>query len=113
MKDFDKELKEYSLELEQGHYPHSEEELDKTIRRAIWSDTAAIPELPSFGSRRRWLWPSVAAACIAAVLLPLGLRASGDDDIKSTQYEGKQVYFACNNGCSLESTLESFNTLLR
>ena len=57
---------------------------------------------------RLWL-PAAAAACLLAVLLPLGLREqhSGGGAPEQIDVGGRQCYFACNNGCSAEGTVET------
>ncbi|MBQ8702808.1 MAG: hypothetical protein IJ524_00340 [Bacteroidales bacterium] len=63
---------------------------------------------------KRFLWPTTAAAaCLLAVLLPWGLRANNNDGVESVTIDGEHAYFACNNGCSASSTIETFKTLLR
>ena len=58
---------------------------------------------------RLWL-PAAAAACLLAVLLPLGLRGQHTDSGTPEQIDvgGRQCYFACNHGCSAEGTVETF-----
>lgn len=53
---------------------------------------------------------ATAAACLLAVLLPLGLHAhrANSPIPESVLVEGQQCYFACNNGCSAEGTVEMF-----
>lgn len=112
MKDFDKELRNYQQQLQDRHYPHSDATLDKEIRRALWSEQRETLPPAKTAVRRMWLWPAIAAS-ILAIVIPVGLHTHSDNDLKMVDIDGQQLYFACNNGCSLESTLESFNTLLR
>ncbi|MBQ3787326.1 MAG: hypothetical protein II849_00795 [Bacteroidales bacterium] len=69
------------------------------------------------GERRvesgRWkAW--IAAACVAAVVLPLALHGAADDDgIRTVKVDGEQVLFACNTGCSPDGTIETLKTYLQ
>ena len=69
------------------------------------------------GERRvesgRWkAW--IAAACVAAVVLPLALHGAADDDgIRTVKVDGEQVLFACNTGCSPDGAIETLKTYLR
>ena len=118
MRNFDKQLKRYGDEFKNARCPYSDAELDREIRSVVWNTpgnadipvcTDSVPRTP----RRRWLWPSVAAAaCIAAVLIPLNLPARANGSIARVDVDGQQLYFACNNGCSPEGTLETFKTML-
>lgn len=119
MRDFDKQLERYGDELKNARCPYSDAELDREIRSVMWNTpgnadvpvrTDSVPHVP----RRRWLWPSVAvAACLAAVLIPLNMPVRANGSIASVDVDGKHLYFACNNGCSPEGTLETFKTMIR
>lgn len=119
MRDFKQQMERYGKELRDTHCPYSEAELDREIRRAIWdvgtkhtlSETQPAADAPR---RVPAKWMAVAAAaCLLAVLLPLGLHANNADGIHTFNVDGQQVYFACNNGCSADATIETFKTLLR
>ena len=113
MRDFDKQLERYGNELKNARCPYSDAELDREIRSVVWNEKN-IPNKPQ--ARRthtKWLWPSVAAAaCIAAVLIPLNMPVRANSSIASVDIDGEHLYFACNNGCSPEGTLETFKTML-
>ena len=116
MRDFKQQLERYSQELRDTRCPYSEAELDREIRRALWDDRNEAPRSDSSPTKRhisiRWL-SVAAAACLLAVLLPLGLQANNADGIHTINVDGQQVYFACNNGCSADATIETFKTMLR
>lgn len=112
MHDFDQQIKAYSEKLKTTRYPYGDAELNREIRRAVWNTTPnAIAPTPKARHRR---WPyAAAAACLAALILPLGLWKNNATPIKNINIDGEQVYFACNNGCSPEGTIETFKTLIR
>lgn len=114
MRDFKQQLKAYGDERKNARCPYSEAELDKEIRSVIWStQPQEVSETPT----KRRLWPAVAAAAIlAAIIIPTALftnRSSTAGEIASVKVDGEHVYFACNNGCSADATIETFKTLLR
>ena len=114
MRDFDKQLKRYGNELKNARCPYSDVELDREIRSVVWSEKVIPNEPPTRRLRAKWLWPSVAAAaCLAAVLIPLNMPARANGDIARVDIDGQHLYFACNNGCSPEGTLETFKTMIR
>lgn len=119
MRDFKQQLERYGEELRESRCPYSEAELDREIRRAVWDVGAsrALSETQSTADARRRVptkWIAVAAAaCLLAVLLPLGMHANNADGIHTVNVDGEQVYFACNNGCSADATIETFKTMLR
>ena len=111
MDDFKNKLDEYGQTLRDDRCPLTVAELDKSIRHATWQAPTATGSEPTV--RRRW-WPAVAAAaCVALVLLPLGIRSRDADGIRTVSVDGEQVFFACNNGCTPEGTVEIFKTLLK
>lgn len=117
MKDFDKQLKRYGDELCQTRCPYSDAELDRKIRNVVWrtekTENNATRVSGSPFSVLRTPLPWIAAACLAAVLIPLGLAPRSGDSIAHIDVDGEHLYFACNNGCSPEGTLETFKTMLR
>lgn len=120
MRDFKQQLEAYGEELKNTRCPYSDVELDREIRHAVWDTRRGVPPCtpanvpPAVASTKRWLWLSVAvAACLLAVLLPLGRKAHANDGIHTVDVDGQQIYFACNNGCSADATIETFKTLLR
>ena len=114
MRDFDKQLERYGDELKNARYPYSDAELDREIRSVVW-DERIIPNEPQARRLRvKWLWPSMAAAaCLAAILIPLNIPDRANGDIARVNIDGQHLYFACNNGCSPEGTLETFKTMIR
>ena len=112
MQDFDKQMERYGEALRSVRYTHGEAELDRSIRRATWSDRpAANPAAPKQHTVR-WLWPVSAAACLALLLIPIGLKAQPSDGISRVSVDGGQVWFACNRGCSPDGTIENMNNLI-
>lgn len=112
MRDFNQQLKTYGDELKNARYPYSDAELDKEIRNVVWH---TLQEQRAITHRhRQWLWPSVvAAACLAAVLVTISLPSHDNHSIAHVNIDGEHLYFACNNGCSAEGTLETFKTMIR
>ncbi len=122
MKDFDKQLHRFGDELNDVRYPYSEAELDREIRRVIWNteqDDNTLTEQKSATTQRK-LWPAAAAACVAALLLPLvmhtvatDLHPGATESFKTVNVDGESVFFACNSGCSPDATIETFKTLIK
>ena len=112
MKDFDKQLERYGNNLKSVRCPYSDAELDREIRSVVWNEKIVPNEPLTRRLRTKWLWPTAAAACLAAVLTPLNMPARTDSSIARVDIDGEHLYFACNNGCSPEGTLETFKTLL-
>ena len=129
MRDFDEQLKAYGDEMKRSRCPYSEAELDREIRSVMWNMATAadgdvrVPKEHRLTAadgdvrvpRKRRLWPAIAAAaCLLAVLIPLGARTSSSAAILDrVSIDGKQIYFACNNGCTADATIETFKTLMR
>ena len=138
MRDFDKQLERYGNELRNARCPYSDAELDREIRNVVWnvfrkpnpdelvrlvrqekrlmkSNENIIQNKPQARPpHTKWLWPSVAAAaCIAAVLIPLNMSVKANGSIASVDIDGEHLYFACNNGCSPEGTLETLKTMIK
>jgi len=114
MRDFKQQLKAYGDEMKNTRCPYSEAELDKEIRSVIWGTQ---PQEVTITSTKRRLWPAVAAAAIlTAIIIPTAIftnRGNTTGEIASVKVDGEHVYFACNNGCSADATIETFKTLLR
>lgn len=114
MRDFDKQLEQYGNELKSARCPYSDAELDRKIRSVVWNGKIVPNEPQARRPHTRWLWPSVAAAaCLASVLIPLNMPVRANGSIASVDVEGEHLYFACNNGCSPEGTLETFKTIIK
>lgn len=114
-KNFDNEIKKCSEMLCSCHCPMDDSTLDKEIRRAIWDDSLHyISENKSVvPRRRRWYIPASVAACLTAVLVPAKLHSSQSAAIRTVKFDGQRVVFACNDGCTLENTLGSFNDFVK
>ena len=112
MRDFKQQLKAYGDEMKNTHCPYSDAELDREIRNVVWH--TAQEQRAITHRHRQWLWPSVvAAACLAAVLVTVSLPSHDNSSIAHVDVDGEHIYFACNNGCSAEGTLETFKTMIR
>ena len=112
MRDFKQQFQTYSDELKSTRCPYSDAELDKEIRSVVWDITPN--ETTSISTKRR-LWP-VAAAIVAAIIIPFGIytsKRSMPSEIALVEVDGQHVYFACNNGCSPEGTLQNFKDLIQ
>lgn len=114
MNEFDHRLKEYSVHMQQTRYPHSDTDLDREVRQVMWNiKRKAIPSREkTVHPWKRWAIPA-AAACLAAVLIPLGLQTPSTGSITKVDVGGESVYFACNSGCSPDATIETFKTLIK
>lgn len=124
MTDFKQQMECYSREKQGTHYPHSEAELDREIRRALWqtengtrsTEYGTEREAPAAAPRRRRLWPSVAAAAIATAVVAtmfFGGKGESANEVTSINAHGERFLFACNSGCSPEGLLDNFNALLQ
>jgi len=121
MKDFDKQLEQYSQDLANTHCPYSDEELNRIIRHVIWNTPSEraeslLVEQPGHDSvtwRHRW-WSLVAAAAVVAIAVPVVLVSSrAHGTIDSVVVDGQQFYFACNNHCMPEGTIAYFNSIVK
>ena len=118
--DFEQQWQALSDDLQSGRCPMTDAELDREVRRVLWSGERRAESgewRVESGERRvesgRWkAW--IAAACVAAVVLPLALHGAADDDgIRTVKVDGEQVLFACNTGCSPDGTIETLKTYLQ
>lgn len=113
MDKFKKQLDDYSARLRGDRCPLSQQELDKAVRHATWQPKQAATK-PLRAERKRIYAPwAAAAACLLAVLIPLGLRPSEADGISEVSLDGQTALFVCNRGCSAERTIDMFNHLIR
>ena len=111
MRDFKQQLKAYSDEMKKTRCPYSEAELDKEIRSVIWNTPR---NESSIASTKRRLWP--AAAIIAAIFIPTAILINKSDTaggIASIEIDGQHIYFACNNGCTPEGTIQNFKSIIQ
>ena len=114
MRDFKQQLKTYGDEMKNAQCPLSDAELDREIRSVVWNTQTDDNQTVMPRRRSHWLWPSVAAAaCLAAVLVTVSRPAQASNGIARVDIDGEHLYFACNNGCSAEGTLETFKTMIR
>ena len=60
---------------------------------------------------RLWL-PAAAAACLLAVLLPISIKMSQQQNqcVRHVNVSDCDFFFACNKGCSAETMIVMFNT---
>ncbi len=102
-------------ELQNGSCPYSEGELDKESRGVVRNILMADKEetVKPKPAKHKSLWPVVAAAALAAIIIPTVLLVNKpDSDIELVDVDGQRLYFACNNGCSPECTLEAFKNIV-
>ena len=91
MKDFDKQLERYGNELKSARCPYSDAELDREIRSVVWNEKIAPNEPKTRRLRTKWLWPTAAAACLAAVLTPLNMPARTGSSIAHVDIDGERT----------------------
>ena len=113
-------MKAYGDAMKNTRCPYIEAELDKEIRSVIWStenkessSQVSVTRSPFSVLRSPIKW---AAAVLAAIVVPTVLftgRVNSTDEVASVKVDGEQVYFACNNGCTADATIETFKTLLQ
>lgn len=112
--DFEQQWQALSDDLQSGRCPMTDAELDREVRRVLWSGKWRVESRERKVGRGRWRGWVAAAACVAAVVLPLALHGAADDDgIRTVKVDGEQVLFACNTGCSPDGTIKTFKTYLR
>ena len=114
MQDFKQQLKAYSDEMKNTRCPYSDAELDKEIRSVVWRINPSKETIPA---HKRRLWPSaVAAAIIAIIIIPTVIfigKSNTAGEIASLKVGDEHIYFACNNGCTPEGTLQNFKALIQ
>lgn len=117
MTDFKQQMERYGREAQETRYPHSEAELNREIRRAVWQTENGTERVElAAAPRRRRLWPSVAAAAIATAVVAtmfFGGKGESANEVTSINAHGERFFFACNSGCSPEGLLDNFNALLQ
>ena len=112
MRDFKLQLKAYADEMKNTRCPYSEAELDKVIRSVIWNTPR---NENTVATTKRRLWPAV-AAIIATIIIPTAIftsKGSATNEIASVEVDGQHIYFACNNGCTPEGTLQNFKSIIQ
>lgn len=139
MRDFKQQMKTYVDTIRYKRCPYSDMELDREIRSVIWgvdekpcSYVSSLTKKPGnkcfkksniyteesvSKSTKRNVWSVTAAAAIVAFIaisttLVMSQQCS-PSGILSVDVDGVHFYFACNNGCSAESTIESLKKLLQ
>ena len=111
MRDFNQQLKAYRDEMKNTRCPYSDAELNKEIRSVIWNTTQNDP-ITTPSKRRVWQ----AAAIIAAIFIPTAILINKSDatgEIASIEIDGQHIYFACNNGCTPEGTIQNFKSIIQ
>ena len=112
MRDFNQQLKAYSDEMRNSRCPYSEAELNKEIRSVIWNTPRNKVATTPIKHR---LWPAV-AAIVAAIIIPTAIltnKSNTASEIASIDIDGEHIYFACNNGCTPEGTLQNFKSIIQ
>ena len=114
MRDFKQQFQTYSDMLKSIRCPYSEAELDKEIRSVVWRINPSKETIPA---HKRRLWPSaVAAAIIAIIIIPTVIfigKSNTAGEIASLKVGDEHIYFACNNGCTPEGTMQKFKALIQ
>ena len=107
--DFDKQWER--RKAWRGRCPLDDAELRRRVLRA---QVAASPfPQPSTFNTRRWL-PAAAAACLLAVLLPLGLRKpTTSRDVARVNVGGTSFLFVCNCDCPPDETVAQINRMIK
>lgn len=108
MTNFKKEFKQYGEQLREEKCPLSDAELDRAIRHAIWQEPTATTNPRPMSTQHKWRWV-VAAACIAALLIPL------TKSITNNQKEtvGNDIVFVCNTECNSNAILSRLNNIVK
>lgn len=113
MRDFKQQFQAYCDELKNTRCPYSEAELDKEIRSVVWRINQSKETI---STHKRRLWPSAVAATFIAIIIPIVLYTNNSitpREIASVKVGDEHIYFACNNGCSPEGTLQNFKALIQ
>lgn len=118
MDNLKKELNRYGEHLRQERCPLTDAELSRAIRHATWQEPAAepTPDLADpagvpipLAAKLRHKWPWVAAAaCLAALLIPL---ARTDSPARKHPQNG--MTFVCNNGCQSQEILTRLDNIIK
>lgn len=108
MTNFNKEFKQYREQLRGEKCPLSDAELDRAIRHAIWQEPTVRTNPRPMNTQHKWRWV-VAAACIAALLIPLTKSITNNQ----TEKVESDIVFVCNNGCSSNAILARLNNIVK
>ena len=108
MTNFKKEFKQYGEQLRKEKCPLSDAELDRAMRHAIWQDPIVITNPRPMKMQHKWRWV-VAAACIAALFIPLTKSITNNQ----TETVGNDIVFVCNTGCSSNAILARLNNIVK
>ena len=109
-KDFDRQWDSLRQAVADQHCPLRDDEVRQMADQArhTWPQGAAIQPSPDMHRSR------TSSRKVAAVVLLLVAGAAvailpGHRVLPSVSLDGSEVYFACNNSCSPESTLQMLN----
>ncbi|MBR1643898.1 MAG: hypothetical protein IJ684_00795 [Bacteroidales bacterium] len=104
--DFETQWRQLARQHRESRCPLPDATLDGLVRDA--SQRPLSPVVPTGATRRlRPLWAAVAAACLLLLAaLPALWSRTDDTQLHPTSVNGQTLYFACNNGCSPDATLE-------
>ena len=109
--DFDQLWERRTHSLEKDLSPFTAQQWAAMVEKAKRSaPIEAAP--PKRAAPRRVFWGTgIAAACVAAALIGVGLRNSALQPA-SIDYCGQSVRFICNNQCNAQSTIAYFDNYL-
>ncbi len=111
MSDFKQQMQRYGRSLGEQRCPLSEAELDRAVRHAVWNGRRSVK---SEKRKEVRVWKYVAAACVAALLVPAVLLLSPTEGAVGTvSIDGQQVVFACNRGCGVEGTVDMLGNMVK
>ena len=110
--DFEQQWERRHHEAQAAHCPLSDDALAAAVDSAMRTPASSATQTHRPAMRMLWVRPVVAAAVLAAVVVPttmLALRGGiGDGTVRSVNIGNQQVRFACNNGCSAEEVVSMF-----
>lgn len=113
MKELEQKMAQYAKAIQDRRYPYGDDELDRSIRRAIWSrEEKPSIQPPSKAKRGKW-WQVAAAVAVTVTVTVTCLPTLrwGDEGDKAGRTK-REIVFACNNGCDLEGTLAKLNFII-
>lgn len=115
MKDFTHQMERYKELQRSVHCPLGNTDIDRAIRKAIWSAdrTRHVPtDPPPLPRHRKAPWVALAAAVAAAIIIPATFMQTGNDALRIVDVEGTSMLFACNTGCNPEHTVAMMNDII-